>query len=511
MGDPLLRTGVVTTTDDMSVLRVRLETIRTNLVQVQSAKDFVAGRRADIEHLVEIFEQDKDFRANIRDAIKRRVKNALRAAETLRVEAGTQEEALTDVLTDLAAVEEKLDIIEAMADSTAKIASAMGKRWSSFSSDSEEFDTHIDGIFRSKADDLIEKIDSIDLQAPAEAWKAYRDDIRDQSDALFSEYVEFLGGLALRDTGLGGLLPEVVLEGEADNEEAEYNRDVCAMADELIRQIYYIGSNTLWHSMAVPGRAGPTVLTASRLVRLGFPDWTVWSVPLAAYQFGLVVVDQTHLVREYTGARRISDAELRVVFADAFATFTAGPAYALASVLTKLEPRPPVIQSGPGALTDAERVLTILSTLKFMDPDGIFPDIEEELRAQWDAAVAQSGVGEDESQETGDDAPDRVAEWSAYIHAFLETKARRAAFAPAEWRTAMQWPLLTEDASSDDALAKLPLEARSVRYLLNAAWYQRLAEDADPRGIAVGALKYWRAASKNLSGRTSPTFRGSRR
>ena len=53
----------------------------------------------------------------------------------------------------------------------------------------------------------IEKIESIDYTDLAQAWRTYREEIRDQSDALFSEYVEFLGGLALRDTGLGGLLP----------------------------------------------------------------------------------------------------------------------------------------------------------------------------------------------------------------------------------------------------------------------------------------------------------------
>ncbi|MET4134358.1 hypothetical protein [Pseudarthrobacter sp. PvP090] len=496
------------------VLRMRLETIRTNLEQVDRAKDFVAGRRSDIHRLTMLFERDDDFRASIRDVIRTRLDTALSNAKTIQPQGEMQRGNLKQVVESVKEALAQIDRIEKQAASTAKIARAMRTRWSSFAAD--PFDRHVDQSFHDEAVVLISTIDGIDQTVPGKAWETYRKLIRDQSDALFSEYVEFLGGLALRDTGLGGLLPSPLQEGEDEGEdeaedetedEAEYNRDVCVMADELIRQIYYIGSNDLWHSMAVPGRAGATVRSVSRMIRLGFPDWTVWAVPLAAYQFGLVVVDENDLVAKYPGPPGVSAGELRVALADAFATFTAGPAYALASMFTKLEPVPASIANLPDSLSDSERVRMILSTLAFMDEDAIFEEFIGALRNQWEASIQHNGVGSEPRPATGE----RVTAWSDYMNQFLGSKGGKIRFDARRWHAAMEWPSLTDRETLDLALSKVSPEQQTVRDVLNAAWYQRFTSQGSSRDLAIAALGFWRRSSGRGLTPRGPTNREEKR
>jgi hypothetical protein len=511
-----------------TVLRMRIETIRTNLEQVMLAKDFVAGRRSDITHLTSLFEQGEGIRGAIRDALRIRLKHALDYATTIRAQNDMQTRNLEAIVDNLEQAIMSVDRIAQQAKSSEKIALTMRTRWSAFAADS--FDRHVDDSFRTEASELIRTIDGIDWTDLAQAWKTYRDDVRDQSDALFSEYVDFLGGLALRDTGLGGLLPSPLAQPVDDRDdpdsgesagadetdaadvadEAEYNRDVCVMADELVRQIYYIGTNDLWHSMAVPGRSLTTTRSISRMIRLGFPDWTVWAVPLAAFQFGLVVVDENGLVEKYPGPATESPSDLRVALADAFATFALGPAYALASILIKLEPTPmshpgePLhgqgLEAGHEALSDTERVQTILATLSYMDNESIFADVILHLDEWWAASIRLNGV----APETAPASPERVTAWCTYMHEFLRTHGGKVRFSPERWRVATDWEPLVELASTNATPGGAP-EFQTVRDLLSAAWYQRLRSPEQSRSLAIAALSLWRRGSRPTTG--SPTGR----
>lgn len=520
-----------------TVLQVRLESIRTNLEQVASAKDFVAGRRSDIHSLTSVFERDEGFRGAIREGIKMRLAYARNLATTIKPQGETQTTNLRQLIENLQVAIDEVERIDQQAETTARIALTMGTRWSPFAG--ESFDRHIDQSFRTEARTLIDEIDTIDHQNPEQAWKTYREKVRDQSDALFSEYVEFLGGLALRDTGLGGLLPSAAEKGDEDpadtNDEAEYNRDVCVMADELIRQISYFREKDLWHSMAVPGRTWPTARTLSRMIRLGFPDWTVWVVPLAAFQFGLVVVDENHLVERYPEPAGVSNAELRVVLADAFATFTAGPSYALASILTKLEPKPETVPGDPHegsaetvpgephegspetvpgepheaspesqGLTDNERVSMILATLAFMDEESILEDLIQSLHGRWEAAMQHSGGETDPSPDAGA----RVTAWSTYMHEFLDSQGTQVRYGARRWRAAMKWPPFTEQGAAESVSRQVPWEQQTVRDILNAAWYQRITSQQNSRDIAIAALNLWRRNTTPRPATTNPTSRG---
>jgi hypothetical protein len=105
----------------------------------------------------------------------------------------------------------------------------------------------------------------------AKIWAEYERLAYQDGEPLFGEYVDLLGGLALRNTGI--------------------DSGICAMADALIRRLHYVGGRErLYHSVAVPARRGAPERTMARIIRLGFPEWTVWAVPLAAHEYGHVGV-----------------------------------------------------------------------------------------------------------------------------------------------------------------------------------------------------------------------------
>ena len=104
-------------------------------------------------------------------------------------------------------------------------------------------------------------------QRSREAWQVERT-LFDESQQFFAEYVELLTGLALRDSGFD--------EGISD------------IADRLYRN-GYVG----WFSLTIPAHKPPNTLTRSRFIHLGFPDWTPWALPLAAFDVGRLELDKT--------------------------------------------------------------------------------------------------------------------------------------------------------------------------------------------------------------------------
>jgi hypothetical protein len=478
-------------------LRIRLESIKTNLEQVRSARQLVGGRRTEIlglEGVLDVQDGILNAAANLKDELDM----ALRTATRIRDGKQLADRTLHAHHERLVAAIDEVALIQRRAATTAAIVQTMSTRWSAMQQ--ESFDRHVDQIFQSRAGDLISEIDKAQTRSAADAWVDYRTKIRDASDALFAEYVEFLGGLALRDTGLGGLWPT------SEPHEAEYNRDVCQMADDLIQRIYGIGGGDLWHSMVVPGRRDAAARTDTRVIRLGFPDWTVWAVPLAAFEFGQVVVDVNRLVDDFPpdpGPGLTTD-ELKVALADAFATYVMGPSYAMASIFTRLEPVPAPVgdvsdetDAGRARLTHAERIEVVFRTLRFMDTDDAYATVVDDLRERWSRSLEHNGV------QPPPESP-RVAVWTDYMCEFLARNASLIKYEAGRWRSVItDWPALSQLASE----GRLEPE-EDVRDVLNAAWFQRIQEDPPKwREIAICAITLWRADLDGMPKSPRPTYR----
>src|SRR5205807_1365139 len=118
---------------------------------------------------------------------------------------------------------------------------------------------------------------------------------------LYDEYVNVLQGVALRDAGYGDKdlgIGELFL-----------------IADELPKVWGSVGG-WAWGSLALPSRLEHTAASAAKLLRLGFPEWTVWALPLVQYGLGHVFVSQS---RGITLPREL-DLAPTPVLADAAAT-----------------------------------------------------------------------------------------------------------------------------------------------------------------------------------------------
>ena len=223
------------------------------------------------------------------------------------------------------------------------------------------------------------------------AWNKFREASK-ESQAIFAEYVDFLSGLALRDAG--------------------FDESISRMAEYLIRT-YKTNRAPIYEWMALPTTGRETVAkTLARIIRVGFPEWTVWALPFTAHAFW-------HVTARHDFAGDLPDIPERfqTCLADAFATYTMGPAYAYACFFLSLNPLEPYEadpqpSSKSGAATtlvgDDTRATAILTMLDEMSAqsqaDTGYQPIRERLSAMWTAAMSRAHAKEPTAQAANDSA-----------------------------------------------------------------------------------------------------------
>ena len=203
------------------------------------------------------------------------------------------------------------------------------------------------------------------------AWSQYIDRLYKSSELLFEEYVDLVSGVAIRDAG--------------------FDRGISRLAEGLLKPGETIGSFT-WNTLTIPAREEALAVTAARIVRLGFPEWTIWTLPLTAYELGCNYADSDKKAAEKIIALDGDLGELFVLVADAFATYFLGPAYACATILMRLNPA----EAFSGNRLVAKRAAIILSVLRHMSTDvpGIedhYAEITSRLAVEWRDALRQTG------------------------------------------------------------------------------------------------------------------------
>ena len=134
------------------------------------------------------------------------------------------------------------------------------------------------------------------------------------------------------------------------------------------------------------------LMTGKSIVRFRYPEWTLWALPFVVHEvwhIALAAKFNVSLNNEIEFASR-SEVNVQLCLADAFATYTIGPAYAYAAITLLLD---------PGRPEDEARVSAILSVLRANEaPDDgggateTYPMIASELRQAWDAAKRQAGA-----------------------------------------------------------------------------------------------------------------------
>jgi len=284
---------------------------------------------------------------------------------------------------------------------------------------------------------------------------------------LFYEYVDLVRGVALRSSG--------------------YDRELCLIADELVRSV-----SKKWRSITIPSRLERMGSTSGRIIRIGFPEWTVWNVPLAIHEYGHVFVDVVPELRELLDEEEnhVEQLRLETLMADAFAALTIGPAYGCAAVLTRLDAGAPARVAG-GSDHVVQRAAMIIAALE----QGTQPDearaMTTRLRDEWVAAVADAGYAGDALG-----AHPRADE-------LLEQVEKQCFGLRLPYDRWADFVMLTADkllssATSDDEPAPVErLADVDLRHLFNAAWLcrvppsqqaQRVATDADALGRIAGRV-----------------------
>ncbi|MER6958395.1 hypothetical protein [Streptomyces sp. NPDC000618] len=297
----------------------------------------------------------------------------------------------------------------------------------------------------SKITRKVEKLRADLSKLPDEAdcrsvWVQYETLVSGQCDELFADYVDFLGGLTLRDTALDG--------------------QVCTIADGLLAEILLDQKR-----LALPSRRGTLRSALDYLVRLRFPEWTIWELPFVAHELGLSYNAHEQPLNDLVNAGIVGHEPQFVceLFADAFATYTMGPAYACAATLLRFQPQHD--DHNPKTSSDVERAVVIFELLACMDPTGHseFSAVVYTIEKRWQQAMANVVQPYD---------PEVLREFTRRAHGALTDSARLQRFEPRDWKIAME--SLKAALSGERDGQPWPNVPWTVRDLINVAWGARL-------------------------------------
>jgi hypothetical protein len=159
---------------------------------------------------------------------------------------------------------------------------------------------------------------------PGPIWDSLRKTTQTYSEPVFAEYVEFLGGVALRVAG--------------------FDEGIGRVCDQLWKS-YISGDGSDF--LAIPARQQALQHTFTRILRVAFPGWTILPLPATALEFWKVVAFdymrknttlQARLANLLPGTQPANALGCDGYLGDAYATYTMGPSYALFAISLMLDP-----------------------------------------------------------------------------------------------------------------------------------------------------------------------------
>lgn len=296
---------------------------------------------------------------------------------------------------------------------------------------------------------------------PKEAWEGYAR-AYEESEIIFRECLEFLGGLAFRDKLLDG--------------------KICMVADELIRSC---AAETLEQpSLAIPAPQEALTKTLGRIIRLRFPERSVWTLPYIAHDFGHVIERMDKFVQaevpRWAGqVKQPAEEYLRVLLADAFATYSMGPAYACAAILLRFNPSSAYTEHDkrPAVAKRAHVVLTMLREMDDQAGGGPYNAMIQHLEPEWRQMLERAGVSGTLEAEDKTRLHELVVAILEHFGTEFPETARYPHDGESGWLVAQKWQgvlwkhLGQDDPNADD-FGEVSLTSK-LRDVLNAAWLCR--------------------------------------
>lgn len=238
-------------------------------------------------------------------------------------------------------------------------------------------------------------------RAPAdECWKDYTL-LQEECRLLFRETFAFMEGALLRTAGI--------------------DDGLCLLADGLLDELD-AAADIKWQRMCIPAESD-FFGDEAQIIRLRFPEIDIWNLPVAVHEFGhfvgpeiCVTITEQRRRRQVFPFQEILDREMirgykwwsfaHEQFADMFATYSLGPAYACACVFGRFDPKTAHDDRGPRHPSGAKRVELMIRTLQEMNQEaGVaspYAGVISELRESWQAMLAagQQNVNLDDAAAT---------------------------------------------------------------------------------------------------------------
>ncbi|MEV0823738.1 hypothetical protein [Nonomuraea rubra] len=229
---------------------------------------------------------------------------------------------------------------------------------------------------------------------------------------------------------------------------------------------------------------GPESFTSTiNLIRLPFPESSVWELPTVAHEAGHYVTrvltrpphDDRHPLMELIGDRKAdaSEPHLHEFVADAFATYTLGPSYPLTAMVLRIDPTE-VNRPSPTHPAWRDRVLTMAQVLRELTlllrtrttearSAGVYAALAEVVVRQW-------------KRLTGDTDPEVEIAYvlAPHLAACLIDHAPHARYHPGPHLAALEGRLAGDDWTVPESI--------TPAHVLHAAWMWRLRHPDDLKG-----------------------------
>jgi hypothetical protein len=335
--------------------------------------------------------------------------------------------------------------------------------------------------------------DEVDNDMPLDAcWDSFQG-TREKCQPILRECLALTQGALARSTGLDDRL--------------------CQIADFLLDGLSDLGLSGLnveWGRFTILAE-GEFFGEMAAVIRLRYPETSIWNLPVAAHEFGHFVIEETEVLRAggefenyvqqyqdvFPQMPEVEDERVRTYererrrrflheyYADVFAVYTMGPAYAYTCLLLRFDPKT-AYRDGEEHPSYEKRAHVILQTLEKMNAfqdSGYYSGIIEYLCSSWQRSVkAARPSGQSASNET----LWRLEELVDELHVRLSERMPYArysgwprAFGLSRRLTDQNSTLASE---SEDNLRDV-LAAAKLRDVLNAAWRCRInAQDGDQGG-----------------------------
>jgi hypothetical protein len=504
------------------LIRIQAETLRRNLESVHKIVETLPGLPGDIEGL-----------ATVLSEIRRSAQSVARDLNKLQEEISDHDEIERSSIGG--PLRTSRDKVEQIGDQLSKARGQLEeiKKSSFVVKMSDKGKIIADTNLKTETQNLIQIVSEIEcdidtIGSEGRTWSRLSKARREASIKVFDQSIEFLGGIALRNTRLGS--------------------NICELADSMIASIHRGKAS----SHVIPGGVATMMMTFQHIVRLPFPGWNIWALPFAAHEFC-----HAALKDDLQKLRVIKEAEAEVIkllgtdgahrcLADIFATYTLGPAYAYAAITLLFDPT---------SIVDEARVQSISQTLSAMNPSNeegpeeSYLTIAGELQEEWDLGRAAAfkaiatdtdvldtqikalqnlnpcpkkpeGVGYQtkidelrilwEAAARDPQAPDLridpepISKLVSVLHKQLSLREINS-FSFAQWSPLSEWA----EKLNAGAIDEIKTDGFDIRHALNAAWLARIhAAPTSNADLEISAMELANRVRERIPGQVGKKIPG---